>query len=197
VVNSNLADLTVLTHRVATGRRVTVEHLTTDRLAWLYASSIAGELLQRWRLFGRTPSLEQFMMNLFRDSYCQLVIVGLGDGSPVGLAQLYGVDFRSGHAFFSLFLEAESIGTGWPLEGAALAIDWIADRFALRRLYFEIPTFNLQALGRTVERFSDSVFVLRRHRYYAHEYHDVHVRCFDLAGWSHDWIATLTSPKVW
>jgi RimJ/RimL family protein N-acetyltransferase len=74
--------------------------------------------------------------------------------------------------------------TGLALEGMGLLIGYLFETFALRRVYVEVPEFNLPQFGRQIERFAELEGRYRDHVHLADRYWDLLTYAIDRNRWA-------------
>lgn len=115
--------------------------------AFLRAVELGPELGSRWRFRGSTPGPEQWSRSTWANSLCQFLVVSRQDGAPIGLVSLYDADFRDGIGFVAaakFSLEDRSLKM---LSGTLLFLDYVFASWRLRKVYFDVPGFNLDQFG--------------------------------------------------
>lgn len=125
-----------------------------------YLSSLDPRHTHRWRFRGQTPSPEEFRRMFFTPNVlAQLAVVPAGQPlSPaIGLVSAYNADLSSGHcrvAFQKFTHHVSQDGVAEPeesrgqmIEGFAVFTQYLFDHFMLRKLYLEIPEYNLSMFG--------------------------------------------------
>lgn len=130
---------------VLDGRRVRLRAVAPHDYDWLFQLNSMPELAHRWR--GRPGSLNpsQVAEFLWNNVHCQFVITRKRDGRPLGLVVAYGADLPNRTVRFGIVFDPQFHSVGWPLEAAALFIDYLFETSDFRKLYSEAVDYNLQS----------------------------------------------------
>ena len=130
---------------VLEGRRVRLRAVGPQDYDWLFQLNSMPELAHRWR--GRPGSLNpsQVAEFLWNNVYCQFVLTRRRDGRPLGLVVAYGADLPNRTVRFGIVLDPQFHSVGWPLEAAAIFIDYVFETSDFRKIYSEAVDYNLQA----------------------------------------------------
>jgi hypothetical protein len=160
------------------------------------------QLGARWRLRGMTPSPEEWLRRLWHGVLVQFVVLNneanvvgnsIVDGlsrteRKVGLVSVYEPDFTNGHAkLASARFEPEAKGPHMMF-GVGLTMHYVFTNWNLRKLYLEIPEFNLGQFDDGWREFFEPEGTRREHRFYDGRYWDEHTfaiyreRFYELAG---------------
>lgn len=91
---------------------------------------------------------------------------------PIGLVTAYNADFANQHAFVAMALDPVVQRAGWPLEALLLFVDHVFGAFSFRKLYFEVPAFNIGQFASAVGRVLDAEGRLRDHEWFAGRWWD-------------------------
>ncbi|MEE9417452.1 MAG: GNAT family protein [Acidimicrobiales bacterium] len=179
-------------------KRVTIRPLVESDLPVLYQAAVQPEGAHRWRFRGRTPSPEEFRQALFSSDllFHFVVAQSVPQETAIGYIAAYGADSWSGYCYMALQRvarpEDDAPSSGVVMEGFLSGIRYAFDHFPLRKIYFEVPEYNLSLFG-DVE-IVKSEGVLKEHQFYADKWWDVHV----LAIWRSDWTSASKSfMKPW
>jgi len=164
------------------GRRVQIRPMDVSDLDWLYGISSAPGVGERWRLGGASLSPDAFTQ-FVQDSWVNFIIERRSPIERIGMAQVFGADPVNGIAHVSLIFAPEAQRLGWPLEGLLLAVRYAFAEGGFRKLYFEVPGFNLDAVGAGAGRLTVEEARLKDHVYYDGEYHDLHVFALSAVRW--------------
>lgn len=107
---------------------------------WLYQLLIV-EAGGRWRYRGRTPSPAEFSHDLWQGVHAQFVVVDAED-RPSGLVGTYNLNIQAGHCH--LFAVGAKDRGFVVVEAAGLLVSWAFDEHELRKIWIEVPEFNLR-----------------------------------------------------
>jgi hypothetical protein len=110
--------------------------------ATLYEIAILESVSFRWRYRGNVPTYEQFVQSLTGGgALCQFAVVPLDGTSVEGLVVAYNASFHDSTAFVAI-LSTPGVGSG-IVEAMFVFVDYLLTFWPLRKLYFEMPAFNL------------------------------------------------------
>ena len=155
------------------GRRVALRPLFQSDYDFLYR--IAGDPTNefRWRYRGITPSPEEFARGLWAHVHTQFIIVRRADSERVGLATAYEENLRDGWTNLAVLTSPRFIGTGAAIEGCMLFIDYLFFHFPLRKIYMDVPEFNLESISSGLGKFLTVEGRRAAHIFHAETYWDL------------------------
>ena len=110
---------------------------------WLFQLNSMPELAHRWR--GRPGSLNpaQVAEFLWNNVFCQFVIIRSATGDRSAWWSRTAPTSRHPHRPVRIVLDPQFHSVGWPLEAAALFIDYLFETSDVRKLYSEAVDYNL------------------------------------------------------
>jgi len=135
------------------GRRAFLRPIGPQDYRALYDMAACGANNSRWRLRGSTPEPDQFVSMLWGGVSLQFGICAASDGRLVGLCSLYGEDASAGLARFAVLMSEEVQGDAWPIEGVTRFLDYAFLARSLRKIYVEVPEYNLEVFGLGLARY--------------------------------------------
>ncbi len=144
-----------------TGRQVSLRPVVPRDYEALYTMAASDSNNFRWRLRGSTPDPEHFKQQLWTGTVLQFVLHRGPAGQPLGLVSLYGEDSPAGFAKFAVLLHPEARGRAWPIEAVSRFLDYAFVVRSLRKIYIEVPEFNLPLMERGLKRFFETEAILR------------------------------------
>jgi RimJ/RimL family protein N-acetyltransferase len=165
------------------GRAYALRPLSAVDYEPLYRMLVTGDNAWRWRFRGATPSPDEFVGLLWANSLVSFVLVDRA-GQAVGFSQVYGHDFRSGTAYLGLALDAQYRQRPHVLETAIMLLDYTFATWNLRKLYLEVPEWNLEQLAGGIGRYFVEEGRLREHEYLDGRYWDVVVLALYRDAWA-------------
>ena len=136
---------------------------------------LSSPLAARWRFHGSTPSPDDYARTLWSGVLAQYIIVDRASNVGLGLCSCYGADLANGHAKFAATRFDPDDRAAAFMEGLALFTDSLFRSFPLRKLYLEIPAFNLDTVRSAIGRMLAEEGVLREHVYFDGRYWDQHI----------------------
>ncbi len=135
------------------GRRVVLRPVHVQDYPSLYAIAMAGENATRWRYRGATPSPEQFVRQMWDGVLVQYAVVGRQLGRLYGTVGLYNANLPSGYVYGYAMSAPDRMGSGKVVEGLLLMLEYAFRTWELRKVYFELPEFNLPQFQSAVGRY--------------------------------------------
>ncbi len=145
-----------------------------------YEASIDPRLAHRWRFRGQTPSLERFRAELFSPAILvQFTVIKSDDPERhgVGIVNAYDADLSDGvvSVAFHRFVHNDDGGgladnRGLMVEGILILIQYLFDHFTFRKVYIEVPEFNLDLFEHGKGEIFQKEAHLRDHFYYGDRY---------------------------
>lgn len=113
------------------------------QMSALYVAATNPTSAPAWRFRGRTPSPQEFQASLFDPGvHIQYVAQHPLTGEVFGLLVGYDYDPAAGHIKLG-FLSCNTGGPGMLMEAMVMFIDHLFMTFPLRKVYFELPEYNL------------------------------------------------------
>jgi hypothetical protein len=101
---------------------------------------------------GATPSPEQFATALWSNVLCQFVAEERTSRQPHGLVVCYNANHQDGHAYFAVLGNHDRPTGGGAMVGLLRLINHVFNNWAFRKLYAEIPEFNLAEFGGSLRK---------------------------------------------
>lgn len=133
--------------------------LSTD-LPVLYEWAIDPVSGYRWRYHGHVPSYDEFVSSMQSDVLMHLVGEALDDEShrPTSQATAYGADFVNSLCFLAVQV-APGADRGTGVETGLRFLERLFDAWSFRKVYMEVPEYNMDVLSRVFSRpgFADAV----------------------------------------
>lgn len=158
--------------------------------------TVEDENLLCWRYRGRTPSPEEVIRDLWAGVLCQFLVVSTDTGHPLGLVVAYDADLHSGTAYLAVVSDRSARRTGLPLEAMGVFLGYLFGTFALRKLYLEVPEFNLDQFGRQIDRFATLEGCKTDHLILGGRYWDLRTYCIGRARWETQIAPLITLEEV-
>lgn len=114
---------------------------------------------------------------------CHLVAVGVDSRRRLGVVSLTSPDLRNGTAYLSAISDQDVLGSGLMVEAVALGLHYAFETWPWRKIYMEVPEYNLDAFRSGLDRFFVREGTLRQHVYLDATYWDVHVLAISRELW--------------
>ncbi len=154
------------------GPRVALRPVAPEDLRPLWALATDPRTRQRWRWRGHTPTLEEFGRSISAGVLSQFVVVRVPRLEPIGHLTAYAADLSDGYAYVALLMAPEVQGTGMGAEAMVVFARHLFASWNLRKLYLEVPEFNLAAFASILRRLAVEEGRLRQHRFWDGRFHD-------------------------
>ncbi len=151
---------------------VVLRPVTPDDYGIIQRAELSDALIQRWRYRGSTPSPEQWAGTLWNGTLAQFIVVAKSRNEPVGLVVVYRPMFQHGYAYFGAVRFGETDLSPVMLSGIVLFLVFAFRTWNLRKLYMEIPEYNVAQFESAIDRFMSIEGRLRDHSYYDGHYWD-------------------------
>lgn len=174
------------------GRRVRLRAIEPNDFEYLYRLATSEKVGLRWRLRGTTPNPDDFIRTLWDGVFAQF-LVEQRDGAPAGHVMCYGAHPRDGVASIGMVADPALLGTGMVLEAMFLFVSYLFDVGGFRKLYAEVPEYNLDQFGSGAGRYFHEEGRLRDHEWYMDRYWDV----LHLAIYRDEWRTASRRVMAW
>jgi len=157
------------------GRWSELVPITSEDYPYLYDLTTSGDSALRWRYRGATPDPAMFQRQLWEGVLVQYLIAGRQSSRIGGLVAVHGAVHEDGYAYLSIVLSPEAQRAIWPFEGAIRFVCHVFQTWPLRKLYLNVPAFNMPPLASLVSRYASREGLLRDHTFAWGRYWDEHV----------------------
>ena len=117
-----------------------------------------------WRYHGHIPTVDQFQHDLWSGVHTQFA-VRTPTVEFAGMVVCYDLEPNHRFAKIATIISEQSRGIG--THATALFVRYLFQQADLRKLYFEVPDFNLERVGPLLSRFSRERSELSEH-FFAH-----------------------------
>jgi RimJ/RimL family protein N-acetyltransferase len=155
------------------GRWTALRPVVPEDWRFLYDLSNQPSIGVTWRYSGAHVSPEEFQASMWSDVLAQFIITAVDNPDPLGVAAVRSPDFRNHHAHFAGALAPHCMGSGWPLEGMLLFLDYVFATWPFRRLYFESIDYIADRYGSFAERYMQLEGRLEEHMFRGGSYRDL------------------------
>jgi RimJ/RimL family protein N-acetyltransferase len=175
------------------GRWTALVPIEPPLLDFLYSLAVDPASGYRWRFAGTVPSRSQFEASLWPGVLSQFVVIGRPTGTPIGHVVAYDADLRNRHVKFGQIMTIDRQATGQGIEAGLLFCDYLFKTWDFRKLYFEVPEYNLEWIVNKVGPLFKEEGRLKQHLYFSRRNWDSVI----LALYPNDFYAILSSmPSV-
>lgn len=140
-----------LTRPVLEGRRYRLAPFTPAYHQSAYALSIAEPTAFRWRFNGIMPSYDTFERSLHAGVLVQFAVTPRERPEQmIGLVVAYNANPQDGYAYLAAISDPAA-GAG-SLEGLVLLVNYLLVTWPFRKLYIEVPEFNVGRFQSAIAR---------------------------------------------
>ncbi|MHB1488324.1 MAG: GNAT family N-acetyltransferase [Acidimicrobiales bacterium] len=164
-----------LNFRRDSGRFANLRPVSRKDYPFLYALITDEEVGPRWRFRGVIPREDQLEAALWEGVLGQFVVTGPKTTAPIGLACIYNASIPSGYANIGVVLKRSSRLAGAGVDAVRLLAAHSFQTWPFRKLYLEVPEFNLPQFASAIGRYLHEEGRLRAHDYLAGRYWDAHL----------------------
>jgi len=160
-----LAEYVASGERTVATEEVELRPVTPSVMDWLQELVAEPRTSFRWRLRGRTPPFYELGPLTLDRALAPMVVWNCTRG-PTGILVDYNVDLQSQNAYVAAAFHGES-NSGEVVRSVSLYVGYLFAMWPFRKIYFEIPHFNM-----TLSRFSESRLFLKEGELHEHEFYD-------------------------
>jgi RimJ/RimL family protein N-acetyltransferase len=153
------------TKRFRSGRWTILEPPGPQYLDFVYHFATREPSLAR-QLSGPLPGREEVLRRLADDALVQFIVLMASTRRPIGIVRAYRAQIPNGHAFVGGAMVPELRGTGIGSEAFLLFVAYLFSTWNLRKVYVEIPEYQLGAIRNHVGGVLVQEGRLRAHHYY-------------------------------
>lgn len=149
----------------------------------LYMASFDPANAAQWRYRGRTLPMDEFVSTLFGGVIAQFMVEMVDTGATVGLVVAYEEN-RSGLNCTIAFLRVGERVHGdraAVFEGMLLFISYLFDNFPFRKLFAEVPEYNMSMFQAD---FAAHEGVLKEYLFHRGEFVDLHYVSISRETWA-------------
>jgi len=175
-------DAAEATPRLA-GARVLLRPVGPSDYERLRVLELAPQLLWRWRHTGATPAPEQWLNSLWNGVTAQYLVIDHRTREWIGITSAYNADMRNGHAAIAAAKFNQDDHGRRMLEGAIVFIDYVFATWPFRKLYMEVPGYNIAQLRSGIGRLLAEEGRLVRHVWLNGRHWDLHVLALHRDAW--------------
>lgn len=162
-------------HEVAdtlVGARVILRPIIPEDHRSLWALAIDPRIRHRWRWRGHTPTIEEFTHSLYVGVLSQFVVSPVGSSEIAGHVVSYSADMVDAYAYVGIIMAPSVQDTGTGVEAMALFVRHLFAAWSLRKVYMEVPEFNMRSFRSITRHIAVEEGRLRQHRYWDGRYYD-------------------------
>lgn len=143
-----------------------------EHYAMIRAAEMSPNLAMRWRHRGRTIGPEEFVARLWEGVVAQYLVCVAGSDRCLGLVATYSLDDRANHAHLAAAKFDPTSRDSTFMEGLALFIENTFASWPIRKLYLDVPEFNVDTFGSAIGSLLVEEGRLKDHDYAAGRFWD-------------------------
>lgn len=156
-------------------RRLRLRPVDDSDLPFVYDLATGTETGWRWRWRGYIPRREDIAAELARDALLVMMLDDKQARNRVGLLHAYSASLHDGFVYVGIVMGPQYIGTGWGSEGFLLFANYLFAVWDLRKIYVEIPEFNVQQAVARDSKLFEVEACFKGHHYYDGRHWDKYV----------------------
>jgi hypothetical protein len=166
------------------GRAVVLRPVTQADYEGLRAAELSEALAFRWRLRGHHPSPEQYHISVWSGVLAQFLVVRRNDQVPVGVVTAYQADMVNGHVYLGVARFRPNDNSLSVVSGAVLFVEYLFKGWPFRKLYMEVPDYNLSQIDGMLGKLIEHEGTLRNHLFLDNIFWDVHILSISREAWT-------------
>jgi hypothetical protein len=112
----------------------------------------SSDIAPRWRFRGATPGPEQWAQSIWNGMLAQFLVVGRQSDTPLGIVGIYNANLQNGWGYLAAARFDLSKPSPLMMLGIGLFLEYAFACWTFRKLYMEVPEYNLAQFGRGLER---------------------------------------------
>jgi RimJ/RimL family protein N-acetyltransferase len=116
--------------------------------------------------------MEAFEKNLWSGVLAQFIVVERAQSHPVGTVVLYRADFPNGTAYLAAAMIPDLQSSGLGIEALDLMVGYAFVTWNFRKLYLDVPEFNMSQFSNAAASLLEIEGRLREHSYHAGRFWD-------------------------
>ena len=147
------------------GRHVYLRPVGPEDYGYMRSVDLGQELGVRWRFRGATPSPEQWAQAT-ATQLAHFVVTRSSDNAPLGTTTVYQQNFQDRHAYLAVAAFQGLARNPLMVLGTTLFVEYVFTCWDFRKLYLEMPEFNLPQFASGLGSLFAEEARLREHVYY-------------------------------
>jgi hypothetical protein len=171
---------------------VSLHPLRESDLGWLRQAELSEFLAFRWRHRGEHIPPGEIGPALWSSTFVNFVVASQGTpNEPAGIVSAYELDMVSMHCKVAVASFSATHRTV-TFRGLLLTLDYLFAGWPLRKIYFDIPAYNVAQIGRALRTRLSDEGVLREHIYLNDQFHDLRIAALYRDRWR-EWKDSMPS----
>ena len=154
------------------GRSVQLAPIGADSAEFLYQLAIDDAVGWRWRFGGTIPRRDTFDQTIWNGVLTQFIVVEKVRGTMIGSVLAYNTDLNHGFTYAAAAMLGEVAGFGIGIEAVDLFVRHLFACYRFRKIYFEVPEYNISQFGSSIGSLLRQEGILKDHTYYQGKFWD-------------------------
>jgi hypothetical protein len=151
---------------------VTLRPMRPSDYEFVQSAELSGPLAVRWRFHGGTPSPEEWAQRTFAGVLAQYLVFTGPALPPEGVVTAYGAQFEHGHVKLAAARFGADERSPAMVLGIALLLRHLFTCWPLRKVYLDVPEYNLDQFASAIGRYFVEEGRLRDHWFYDGQHWD-------------------------
>lgn len=147
--------------------------VTEECYRYLYDLATHPSVSVRWRYHGLIPTRESFVAEFWNGIFSQLLVVDRETSQPAGLVVAYQGNLRNDTVWVAGVIDPRFHGRRLAIEAFCLFFNYLIVTWPFRKLYMELPEYNLTQFASVLRRIGREEGRLRDDTYYDGRYWDL------------------------
>jgi len=158
--------------KLRSGRWVELIPILPTHLEFLYRLATDERIGPRWRFGGVVPGIESFQQGLTNGVLVHFIVQAKSEKVMLGHVVAYGADLNSGYTYIGGVMDSQAVGTGIAIEAFEVFTDYLFGTYSIRKIYMDVPEFNLPQFSLGYRDLLKEEGRLRNHAHYDGQYWD-------------------------
>jgi hypothetical protein len=161
--------------------RVVLRPVEVDDYPFLRRVELSDDLLLRWRHRGVTPGPEEWVKSLWSGVLLQYIAISIEANEALGIITFYNADLGNGFVYLVAARFQSHTPSQHLMEGVVLLIEHVFSVWPFRKIYLEVPEYNLDQFVSSLESVVSHEGCLKEHwrlggEVWDHHYLSIHRR---------------------
>ena len=165
------------------GRTIFLKPIQVDDYALIQAAEMHPLIAQQWRFRGHTPSPEAWANALWSGVFAQFLVVERQTSNRLGLVMAYRHDAQNGLAHVGATSFSPDTKSPGVMLGLFMFFEYLFWTWPLRKLYFEVPEYNVSQFGSAIGRLVEIEGRFREHSFFGGKYWDEFILSLTRSKW--------------
>jgi len=153
------------------GTHVYLRPVAPEDYAALRMADLSPQLGMRWRFRGTTPTFEEWVQRS-QGTLAQFLVITSAKHQAIGIVVAYGHSFQDQHVYVAIASLQPAARSPLLMLGSAMFIQYVFRVWNFRKMYFELPAYNLSQFAYAERHLLVQEARLREHVYYDGKFWD-------------------------